>query len=62
MNNDITHNNHNKTPLTRIAVHIRGGVCIDVQTNLPHDRWEYQIIDYDDNPELSDDHITHDIK
>ena len=55
MKMNIEHNN--KTPLTKITVFIRGGVCIDVKTTLPDHRWEYSIIDYDNHPELPDDHF-----
>lgn len=40
----------------QIAVYIRGGVCDDVQVNLPDEEWIWALVDYDDNPDLPDDH------
>lgn len=57
MNNNIEHNNNENT-LTKIKIYIRGGICIDVQTTLPDNTWEYEIIDYDDEPELKDNHAS----
>ena len=41
----------------KIIVYVRGGMCIDVITNLPDDSWEYALVDYDNEPDLPDDHI-----
>ena len=41
----------------KIIVYVRGGMCIDVVTNLSEDSWDYTIVDYDNHPELPDDHI-----
>ena len=41
----------------KIIVYIRGGMCIDVVTNLSEDSWDYTIMDYDSHPDLPDDHI-----
>ena len=41
----------------KVIVYIRGGMCIDVVTNLPEDSWDYTIFDYDNHPDLPDDHI-----
>jgi len=41
----------------KVIVYIRGGMCIDVVTNLPEDSWDYTIMDYDNHPDLPDDHI-----
>ncbi len=41
----------------KVIVYVRGGVCIDVVSNLSEDSWDYSIIDYDNHPILSDDHI-----
>ena len=49
--------NNNEHKKIQITVYIRGGVCIDVKTNLPDNTWEYDVIDYDNNaPELPDNH------
>ena len=32
----------------KVIVYIRGGMCIDVVTNLSEDSWDYTIMDYDD--------------
>jgi len=44
----------------KIIIHVRGGMCIDVITNLPDDSWEYAIVDYDNKPDLPDNHIPFD--
>ena len=44
----------------KIIVYVRGGICIDVITNLPDDSWEYALVDYDNEPHLSDNHIPFD--
>ena len=41
----------------KIIVYVRGGMCIDVVTNLSHDSWQYSLVDYDNEPDLPDDHI-----
>ena len=41
----------------KVIVYIRGGTCIDVVTNLPADSWEYAAVDYDNEPDLPDDHV-----
>ena len=41
----------------KMIVYVRGGMCIDVITNLPDDSWQYSLVDYDNEPELPDDHI-----
>jgi len=41
----------------KVIVYIRGGMCIDVVTNLPEESWEYSTVDYDNEPDLPDDHI-----
>ena len=38
----------------KIIVYIRGGMCINVVTNLPEDSWEYGLVDYDNQPDLPD--------
>ena len=39
-----------------ITVYIRGGICIDVVTNLQEASWEYRVVDYDNEPNLPDDY------
>ena len=41
----------------KITVYVRGGMCIDVATNLPEDSWEYALVDYDNEPDLPDNHV-----
>ena len=41
----------------KMIVYARGGMCIGVITNLPDDSWEYALVDYDNEPDLPDDHI-----
>jgi hypothetical protein len=41
----------------KIIVYIKGGVCLDVKTNLPENCWEYALVDYDDDPDLPDNHV-----
>ena len=41
----------------KIVVYVRRGLCEDVQTNLPADTWEYALVDFDNEPDLPDDHI-----
>ena len=41
----------------KIIVYIKGGICQDVKTNIPEELWDYAIVDYDNDPDLSDDHI-----
>ena len=41
----------------KVIVYIRGGMCIDVVTNLSEDSWDYTIMDFDNHPDLPDDHI-----
>ena len=41
----------------KIIVYVRGGMCIDVVTNLPDNSWEYSLIDYDNKPDLPDDYV-----
>ena len=41
----------------KVIVYVRGGMCIDVVTNLPEDSWDYTIVDFDNHPDLPDDHI-----
>jgi len=41
----------------KIVVYVRGGMCFDVVTNLPDDSWQYVLVDYDDEPNLPDNHI-----
>ena len=40
----------------KIIVYVRGGVCIDVVTNLPYDSVEHSIVDFDNEPGLPEDH------
>ena len=44
----------------KMIVYVRGGICIDVITNLPDDSWEYALVDYDNEPGLSDNHVPFD--
>ena len=44
------------TKPVKVIVYVRGGMCINVITNLPDDFWEYAIVDYDNEPDLPDDH------
>jgi len=41
----------------KIIVYVRGGMCIDVVTNLPDDSWQYALVDYDNEPDLPDGHV-----
>ena len=41
----------------KIIVYVRGGMCTEVVTNLPDDSWEYTIVDFDNEPNLPDDHV-----
>ena len=41
----------------KILVYVRGGVCLDVVSNLSEDSWDYTIVDYDNDPDLPEDHI-----
>ena len=41
----------------KIIVYIRGGLCQEIKTNLPHDSWEYALVDYDNDPDLPDDYV-----
>lgn len=41
----------------KIIVYIKGGICQDVKTNIPEELWDYAIVDYDNDPDLPDDHI-----
>ena len=41
----------------KMIVYVRGGMCIDVVTNLPDDSWEYGLVDYDNEPDLPDNHV-----
>ena len=41
----------------KVIVYVRGGVCIDVITNLPDDSWEYVLVDYDNEPDLPENHV-----
>ena len=41
----------------KIIVYIKGGICQDVKTNIPEQLWDYAIVDYDNDPDLPDDHI-----
>jgi len=41
----------------KIIVYIQGGVCQEVKTNLPGDCWEYRVVDFDDDPDLPDNHV-----
>ena len=41
----------------KIIVYIKGGICQDVKTNIPEESWDYAIVDYDNDPDLPDDHI-----
>ena len=43
--------------LAKIIVYIKGGICQDVKTNIPEELWDYAIVDYDNDPDLPDDHI-----
>ena len=52
--------NNNEQDKTQIAIYIRGGVCIEVKTNLPDDTWKYEIVDYDNNPDLPDNYFPFD--
>ena len=40
-----------------VIVYVRGGMCIDVVTNLPDDSWQYSLVDFDNEPDLPDNHI-----
>lgn len=44
-------------PPIKVIVYVRGGVCQDVRSNLPDDSWEYALIDYDNEPNLPENHI-----
>ena len=41
----------------KIIVYIKGGICHDVKTNISEELWDYAIVDYDNDPDLPDDHI-----
>ena len=41
----------------KIIVYIKGGICQDVKTNIPEELWDYAIVDYDNDPDLPDDHV-----
>jgi len=41
----------------KIIVYIKGGICQDVKTNIPEQLWDYAIVDYDNEPDLPDDHV-----
>ena len=41
----------------KMIVYVRGGVCLDVITNLPDDSWEYALVDYDNEPDLPDNQV-----
>ena len=41
----------------KIIVYIRGGLCQEIKTNLPHASWEYALVDYDNDPDLPDDYL-----
>ena len=41
----------------KIIVSIKGGVCLDVKSNIPEGCWEYAIVDYDNDPDLPDDYV-----
>lgn len=43
--------------IARVIVYIKGGICQDVKTNIPDEYWNYAIVDYDNEPDLPDDHI-----
>ena len=42
----------------KVIVYVRGGMCINVVTNLPDDSWEYAVVDHDNEHDLSDNHIS----
>ena len=44
-------------PKAKIIVYVKGGICQDVKTNIPDKLWDFAIVDYDNNPDLSDDHV-----
>ena len=37
----------------KIIVTTKGGVCLDVKSNIPDGLWEYAIVDYDNQPDLA---------
>ena len=41
----------------KVIVYVRGGTCQGVKTNLPGDCWENGLVDYDNEPDLPDDHV-----
>jgi len=41
----------------KVIVYIKGGTCQGVKANLPGDCWEYGLVDYDNEPDLPDDHV-----
>jgi len=41
----------------KIIVYIKGGICQDVKTNIPKQLWDYAIVDYDNDPDLPDEHV-----
>ena len=41
----------------KIIVYIKGGICQDVKANIPEELWDYAIVDYDNDPDLSDDYV-----
>ena len=47
----------NNVKPVKIIVYVKGGVCLEVKTNLPDDSWEYGLVDYDNEPDLPDDYV-----
>ena len=41
----------------KVIVYIKGGTCQGVKTNLSDDSWDYGLVDYDNEPDLPDDHV-----
>ena len=41
----------------KIIITIKGGVCLDVKSNIPDGLWEYAIVDYDNEPDLPDNYV-----
>ena len=41
----------------KIIVYIKGGICQDVKTNIPEELWDYAVVDYDNDPDLPDEHV-----
>ena len=54
--NKATPPNHEKRHV-KIIVYVRGGLCQDVRTNIADGSWEYALVDYDNEPDLSEDHV-----